>query len=46
MQHAPAAGRGLAERILRDRYESLDLSQLGFERLIEGRPLLEENVIG
>jgi glycine/D-amino acid oxidase-like deaminating enzyme len=46
MQQAPAAGRGVAELILKGRFESLDLAPLGFQRLIEGRPLAEANVIG
>ena len=46
MQQAPAAGRGIAELILRGRFETLDLAPLGFQRLIEGRRLLEANVIG
>jgi glycine/D-amino acid oxidase-like deaminating enzyme len=46
MQHAPAAGRGVAEMILRGRYEALDLAPLGFQRLIDGRPLTEANIIG
>lgn len=46
MQQAAAAGRGLAELILRGRFETLELSALGFERLLGGRPLREANVIG
>ncbi len=46
MQQAPAAGRGVAELILRGRFETLDLAPLGFQRLIEGRPLTESIVIG
>jgi FAD-dependent oxidoreductase domain-containing protein 1 len=46
MQQGPVVGRGMAELILRGRFETLDLADLGFERLIEGRPLLELNVIG
>jgi FAD-dependent oxidoreductase domain-containing protein 1 len=46
MQQAPAAGRGVAELILRGQFATLDLEPLGFERLVSGRPLLEANVIG
>ena len=46
MQHAPGAGRGLAELILHGRFQTLDLGALGFARLLAGRPLREENVIG
>jgi len=46
MQHAAAAGRGIAELILHGGYRTLDLGELGFARLIEGRPLQEDRVIG
>jgi glycine/D-amino acid oxidase-like deaminating enzyme len=46
MQQAPAAGRGVAELILRGRYEALDLGPLGFRRLLERRPMAEAIIIG
>ncbi len=46
MQQAPAAGRGVAELILRGRFETLDLAPLGFQRLIDGRPMAESIIIG
>ncbi len=46
MQQAPAAGRGVAELILRGRFETLDLSSFGFRRLIENRPIAESMIIG
>lgn len=46
MQQAPAAGRGVAELILRGRFETLDLAPLGFQRLIDNRPMTESVIIG
>jgi glycine/D-amino acid oxidase-like deaminating enzyme len=45
MQHAPAAGRGVAELILDGRYTSLDLSALDPDRLRQGRAIEELNII-
>ena len=45
IQQSPAAGRAVAERILHGAYRSLDLSALGYARLIENRPLKEMNVV-
>jgi FAD-dependent oxidoreductase domain-containing protein 1 len=45
LQQSPAVGRGIAELIREGRYRSLDLSELGFDRILENRPLLERNVI-
>ena len=45
LQQAPAVGRGLAELIVHGRYATLDLTPLGYERIAEGRPLVEENVV-
>jgi FAD-dependent oxidoreductase domain-containing protein 1 len=46
MQQGPVAGRGMAELIIHGRFASVDLTPLAYERLVEGRPLLELNVIG
>jgi len=45
LQQAPAVGRGLAEHILHGRYLTLDLAELGHERVVAGRPLAEANII-
>ena len=37
--------RGVAELISTGAYETLDLSPLGWQRLLQGQPLLERNVI-
>lgn len=45
LQQAPAVGRALAEWIAAGRYESLDLSPLGYERIERGEPIRELNVV-
>jgi FAD-dependent oxidoreductase domain-containing protein 1 len=45
LQQAPAVGRGLAELIVDERYTTLDLADLGMERVAAGKPLRERNVI-
>ncbi|MCB1498430.1 MAG: FAD-binding oxidoreductase [Bauldia sp.] len=45
LQQAPGVGRGLAELIVHGRYASLDLAPLGFQRVADGRPLTEANVV-
>lgn len=45
LQQAPGVGRGLAELVADGGYTSLDLSPLGFERILEGRPLVEKNIV-
>ena len=45
LQQAPAVGRGLAEWIATGAYETLDLSPLGYERILRAAPVLERNVI-
>ena len=45
IQQSPAAGRALAEHIVHGAYRSLDLSNLGYARIPEGRPVREANVV-
>jgi sarcosine oxidase len=45
LQQAPAVGRGLAEWIAIGRWETLDLSPLGYERIERAEPIRELNVV-
>ena len=45
LQQSPAVGRALSEWIVHGGYRSLDLSALGWERVIQQRPLRELNVV-
>lgn len=44
MQQSPAVGRGLAELIEFGKYRSLDLSRMGWERVLNNQPIVELNV--
>ncbi len=45
LQQSPAVGRGVSELITHGAFRSLDLSPLGYERITEGKPFLEKNII-
>ena len=45
MQHAPAAGRGLAELMLTGRFDSLDLSAFSPQRVLAGQAFVEQAII-
>lgn len=45
LQQGPAAGRGVAELIVHGGFRTLDLSEVGYERIAENRPFLEKAVI-
>lgn len=45
LQQSPAVGRGIAEYILTGGWQSLDLSDLGVERILAGKPFAERAVV-
>lgn len=45
LQQSPAMGRAVSELIAYGSFRELDLSPLGFERVLSGEPLLEKAVI-
>lgn len=45
LQQAPAVGKSLAELIVHGAYRTVDCSPFGYERVAEGRPFRELNVI-
>jgi len=44
LQHSPGNGRAMAELVIYGAYRSIDLTRLGFARLLSGTPLRERNV--
>jgi FAD-dependent oxidoreductase domain-containing protein 1 len=45
LMHAPGCGRAMAELILTGRYQTIDLTRLGWQRLVDGTPLRERGII-
>jgi glycine/D-amino acid oxidase-like deaminating enzyme len=45
LQQGPATGRGVSELITYNEFRTLDLSEVGYERIVENRPFLEKAVI-
>lgn len=45
LQQGPAAGLGVAELIVHGGFRTLDLSEVGYERIVANRPFLEKAVI-
>nr|XP_033337638.1 FAD-dependent oxidoreductase domain-containing protein 1 [Megalopta genalis] len=45
IQQAPAVGRAVSELILDNKFTTIDLSKLSFERIIENLPVREVNIV-
>lgn len=45
LMHAPATGRAVAELILDGRYQTIDLTRLGWQRIADMRPLAEQGIV-
>ena len=45
LQQSPAVGRGVAEHILTGGWQSIDLSDLSVDRVVAGKPFLEQAVV-
>ena len=45
MMHAPAAGRAISELILHGAYQSIDLSNLGYQRIRASTPYSELGIV-
>jgi glycine/D-amino acid oxidase-like deaminating enzyme len=45
LMHAPAVGRALAELIVQGRFETIDLSRMGYRRVLENAPYRETGIL-
>lgn len=45
LMHAPGCGRAMAELILKGRYETIDLTRFGWQRIVDNAPLPERGII-
>jgi FAD-dependent oxidoreductase domain-containing protein 1 len=45
LQQGPAAGNAIAELIVHGTYRTIDLTRLGYDRIVRNKPLFEKNVI-
>jgi FAD-dependent oxidoreductase domain-containing protein 1 len=45
LMHAPAVGRALAELVTRGRFETLELSRMGYQRVLEQAPYRETGIL-
>jgi FAD-dependent oxidoreductase domain-containing protein 1 len=45
LMHAPAVGRALSEIIVKGRFETIDLSRMGYQRVLDRAPYREKGIL-
>lgn len=45
IQQSPAVGRAVAEMIVNSEFRTIDLTRLGFDRLVVNEKMLEQNIV-
>lgn len=45
MQQSPAVGRALSELVVYGKFQTLDLSRIGWARILNNHPIVEKNVV-
>jgi len=45
LQQAPAVGRAITELMFHNKFTSIDLNSFSFDRFIENRQVLEQNIV-
>ena len=45
LMHAPAVGRALAELVVHGRFETIDLTRMGFQRVLDRAPYREKGIL-
>lgn len=45
LQQSPAAGRAVAELIMHNAFQTIDLRRFNFERIVEKKPILETGIV-
>lgn len=45
LMHAPAVGRAISELVVKGRYETIDLTRMGYQRVLDNAPYAETGII-
>ena len=45
IQQAPAIGRAIMELIIDDEFQTIDMKNLSFDRILDDAPMFEQNIV-